>query len=61
LSDLFDRLREAQAFAGSVVEFGGEPVEVGGAVDREVAALGEVLAQRRSQLLFKFRQGVEEV
>jgi hypothetical protein len=32
-SDLFDRLGEGELFAGSVVEFGGDPVEVDGAVD----------------------------
>jgi hypothetical protein len=33
----------AQGFAGSAVEFGGDEVEVLGAVLGEVAALGEVL------------------
>jgi hypothetical protein len=32
-SDLLDRLREPESFAGSVVELGSYPVEVGGTVD----------------------------
>src|ERR1035438_10189054 len=44
-SDLLDRLGEVQSFAGSVVELAGYPVKVHRAVDREVGALGEVLAQ----------------
>ncbi len=31
--DLLDGLRERESFAGSVVEFGGYPVEVDGVVD----------------------------
>jgi hypothetical protein len=49
-SDLLDRLGEAEALAGPVVEFGGDPVQVGGAVEGEVGAVGEVLAQ--SPLVF---------
>ncbi len=45
LADLLDRLAEAEPFAGAVVEFLRDPVEVGGAVHGQVAALGEVLPQ----------------
>jgi hypothetical protein len=33
VSDLFDRFAESEPFAGPVVEFGGDPVEVLSAVD----------------------------
>jgi len=43
LSEAFRGLVEPEAFAGSVVEFVGDAVEVEFAVDAEVGALGEVL------------------
>jgi hypothetical protein len=46
VSDLFDRFAESEPFAGPVVEFGGDPVEVVGAVSGEVAASRKVLAQQ---------------
>src|SRR5215469_6096436 len=36
----------AEGFAGAAVEFGGDGGEVGGRVDGEVGAFGEVLAQQ---------------
>src|SRR5215216_6485888 len=46
VSDLFDRFAESEPFAGPVVEFGGDPVEVLSAVDGEVGALRKVLAEQ---------------
>jgi hypothetical protein len=46
VSDLFDWFAESEPFAGPVVEFGGDPVEVLCAVDGEVGALGKVLAEQ---------------
>jgi hypothetical protein len=36
----------AEALAGPVVEFGGDGVELGGGVEAEVGALGQVLAEQ---------------
>ena len=46
LAELLDGFAVAESFAGSVVEFGGDPVQVGCGVDGKVAALREVLAQQ---------------
>ena len=46
LAELLDGFAVAESFAGSVVEFGGHPVEVGRGVDGQVAALREVLAEQ---------------
>ena len=45
VSDLLDRFAESEPFAGPVVEFGGDLVQLGLGMHREVAALGEVLPQ----------------
>jgi hypothetical protein len=45
VSDLFDRFAESEPFAGPVVEFGGNPVEVLSAVEGEVGSLRKVLAE----------------
>jgi hypothetical protein len=46
LSESFDRCLPLQGFAGSVVELGGDGVEVGLGVDREVGSFGEELADQ---------------
>ena len=38
VSDLFDRFAESEQFAGTVVEFGGDPVQLGLGMHGEVAA-----------------------
>jgi hypothetical protein len=53
-------LVEAKAFAGSVVEFGGYPVEVGGAVDVQrvqrvrVSGLGPITSDLVGRILVAF-------
>ena len=46
VADLLDGFAVAEAFSGPAVEFGGDRVQVGGAVHGQVAALREVLAQQ---------------
>jgi hypothetical protein len=42
----FSRRVVAEPFAGPVVEFIGDLGEIGGAVDRQIGALGQVLTQQ---------------
>src|SRR5215467_6564680 len=46
LSEFFVGGAEAEAFAGPLVEFGGDGLELGGGVLAEVGALGEVFAEQ---------------
>ncbi len=53
LADLLDGLAEPEPFTGSVVELSGDPVQVLGAVHRQVGAFRKVLAQQAVEVLVR--------